>query len=458
MSEKNRVARFERLDRIQGSGGLKAPVRTQEGFLRVDGRIARVGIQVYRKQDGSEFRELRLPEEVFDEESLASFRLVPVTNRHPPVLLTADNAKQYAIGALGQDVRKDGEWVAASMLLHDAAAIADAEAGRSQLSNGYTCELDPSQDPELAQKWGRYDAIQRRIRGNHCALVDSARAGPGAALRLDGDAACTLDFFDAVDPVLVSPEQLTKTENPKMPIKVKLDGGFEIEVNDANAEAAIRRTIEEARQDGLNKAKAEKERADKAELELAEERRKLSASQAELDTLKNKAKADGEGMVKCDECGASGKIDGVECKGCEGKGEFKKADALDPKRRADSLERMVERAAAARAKLLQVAQAELGANENFDGKSNLEIKKAVIKKLQPDVKLDGKDESYINHRFDFEVEALAKRPSPVAQARAAAAPVPAPGQTGQRADEKPSDPEAARKAMEARVLENNRKK
>jgi hypothetical protein len=176
------VSRVHRLDRAQP---LAPPQRTLEGYLRVDGRVARIGIQEYRDGAGNVRRELRLPEEVFAPESLASFHLVPVTNGHPSSLLDASNAKSYAIGAVG-DVRRDGDYVAASLLIHDARAIADIQAGRQQLSNGYTCELDDTPGVWNGQ---RYDSVQRGIRGNHLAIVDVARAGPEARLRLDaGDA------------------------------------------------------------------------------------------------------------------------------------------------------------------------------------------------------------------------------------------------------------------------------
>lgn len=283
-----RVGRYERLD----ATSLKPPVRMDNGFMRVEGRIARVGIQTYHKADGSISRELRLPEEVFHPDSLASFAQLPVTNCHPPGMLTAKNAKKYAVGSVGENVRQDGDFVAAPLMLHDDDAIAAVEGGRSQLSNGYSCELDPTQDPELTAKWGKYDAIMRNIRGNHVALVDIARAGPGASLRLDAYGELALECDSVV---------IDEAEKVTMPIKFKVDG-FEIEVADSNAQSVIERAIatQRDRADAAEKAVTElksenevyktkiKDSADekaKWDADLSDKVRKLSALGAEVAKL-----------------------------------------------------------------------------------------------------------------------------------------------------------------------------
>jgi hypothetical protein len=252
-----RVGRYEKLD----AASLRPPKRMDNGFLRVEGRIARVGVQEYRRADGSVHRELRLPEEVFDAESLASFHCLPVTNQHPPGMLTAKNAKKFQVGSVGESVRQDGEYVAASLMITDAEAIEAVENGRSQLSNGYSCEMDETQDPALIAQWGKYDSIQRKIRGNHVATVDIARAGPGASLRLDSDDAMTLNY----DSVVIE-------ESAEMH-KFTMDG-LAIEVADANAQAIIERAVN-----------AQRERADAAEVRATENAAKATAYEAEIKKL-----------------------------------------------------------------------------------------------------------------------------------------------------------------------------
>src|SRR5690606_38431799 len=97
-----RVVRFD-------IGSLKPAKRHPAGYLEVDGYLTRIGVFVYRNPDGSERREFRPPEEVFKGSSLASFARIPVTDGHPPTLLDAANAAQYARGLVGDVVGRDGD-------------------------------------------------------------------------------------------------------------------------------------------------------------------------------------------------------------------------------------------------------------------------------------------------------------------------------------------------------------
>lgn len=391
-SAQPRVNRFERIDR----GALKPPVRMDNGFLKVEGRIARTGTQIYRDAQGKDFIELRLPEEVFAKDSLESFHLVPVTNTHPPGLLTSGNAKLYSVGALGQDAHRDEDFVASSLMLTDADAIISAEAGRCQLSNGYSCELDYTQDPKLVEQYGRYDAIQRKIRGNHCALVDFARAGPEARLRLD-DAARAANFGQHDEVPVASSSNLTNpTENRTMPIKTKLDG-MEIEVDSSNSVAIIERAIEKARADGEAKAKSEKDRADKAELELVAAKKSLAEVKDCADKAKVQAELDAAKMEKCDTCGGSGEVKGKDgekkdCKDCDGKGKFKADSWLDAEVRNARIDRLAAQRGMERASILAVGGEHLSKNIEMDAMSNNQIKRLVVEKLRPGfIKADDED-------------------------------------------------------------------
>lgn len=168
--------------RYDKASPLSKPVRLPNGFLRVDGYLTRTGIFVYQDAAGKQVRELRLPEEVMHADTLASFALVPVTNDHPPEMLTADNAKQYAVGSVSEAVRPEGDKVRASLMITDAAAIEALDAGKSELSCGYTADVSIESGVWQGQP---YDAVQRNIRGNHVALVDAGRAGPACAIRMD---------------------------------------------------------------------------------------------------------------------------------------------------------------------------------------------------------------------------------------------------------------------------------
>jgi len=159
------------------------PRLTKDGYLVASARVARTGIQIY---DGEQFgrsgtvRVYRPESEVFDKATLATFAHRPMTNDHPDDFVTADNWREHAIGYSGDEVARDGEYVRVPLIMTDAAAIADWQAGKRQLSMGYTAEIvfEPGTTPDGEQ----YDAVQKTIRNNHVALVDAARAGPEARI------------------------------------------------------------------------------------------------------------------------------------------------------------------------------------------------------------------------------------------------------------------------------------
>jgi hypothetical protein len=174
-------------------GELGEPQRLDNGYLKTSGRITRTGVFNYIGVDGAIRRELRLPEEVFKADSLESFGLMPMTNGHPPKNLTADDTHRYQVGTVNGP-HQDGRFVAGDILLTKTDAIEAAEGGKRQLSCGYSCELEMT--PGFHEDFGRYDAIQRNIRGNHVALVDSARGGRDLTIRLDRADGIMVDHED----------------------------------------------------------------------------------------------------------------------------------------------------------------------------------------------------------------------------------------------------------------------
>lgn len=166
-----------------------------------DAYISRAGIFEYEEWKGGKKhirRELRPLEEVSNPESLKSFAQVPVTNDHPRVgNLSPKTAKEYMVGATGDRVTMDSDpegkgrdHVRTSVMVADGETIRDMDSGKIEVSSGYTCDLDET--PGVHPVWGPYDAVQRNIRGNHVAIVDSARGGRTVRVRMDA--------FAIVDP------------------------------------------------------------------------------------------------------------------------------------------------------------------------------------------------------------------------------------------------------------------
>lgn len=252
------VQRFDR-----GTVASGTVVRTDEGYLEADAVISRAGVFRYTLSDGTVRRELRPPDEVFAPDALASFQMVPMTNGHPGpreddglALVNAQNSKRLAVGWTGERVRQDGLFLRARLRLTDASAIRAVENGRRELSCGYTARLDMTPGTFMGEP---YDAIQREIRGNHLAIVDVARAGREAALRLDGE--------QVTEEASMSDRKMTT---------VKVDGlDYEAAPEVANALAKA-----QARLDSL--AADLKTKADEADATKA----KLDSATTELETLK----------------------------------------------------------------------------------------------------------------------------------------------------------------------------
>jgi len=114
---------------------------TAEGFLRVDARLTRTGVFTYGDAEGNTWGELRSPEEVFDGDSLRSFEMVVLTDDHPQDFVDASNVKEVQVGHVGTDVRKDGDYVIASIVITDPQVIRSIADGKVELSCGYTAQV-----------------------------------------------------------------------------------------------------------------------------------------------------------------------------------------------------------------------------------------------------------------------------------------------------------------------------
>jgi hypothetical protein len=158
---------------------------TDEGYLVAPGVLARTGVQVYRARelglDGGdkEVRLYRPPEEVFAEDSVLSFEGKPITMDHPPTDVVADNWRKYAVGDV-RDVKHENGLMTGTLIIRDKAAVRAVLDGKCALSNGYSFDFDPT--PGKAPDGSAYDAVQRQVRGNHTAIVDTARGGPACRI------------------------------------------------------------------------------------------------------------------------------------------------------------------------------------------------------------------------------------------------------------------------------------
>ena len=165
-------------------GQVTKSEKTDEGYLKVWCKAARVGTQLYTRGDGSQVREYRPEDEVSDPDSLASFGMKAVTLNHPKVLLDSKTTKFHQVGHAGSHVRFSDGFVEVALVITDQDAITSIERGDTQeVSAGYRVDYDPT--PGVTPTGESYDGIQRNIKVNHIALVSRGRAGRNARLLLD---------------------------------------------------------------------------------------------------------------------------------------------------------------------------------------------------------------------------------------------------------------------------------
>lgn len=216
---------------------------TSDGYLTASVRVARTGVQYYAGieidpknehglRDRGRVGVYRPESEVFSKDSLATLAHRPVTVDHPPVTVDASNWKTYAVGQVGDEVARDGDFIRVPMTLMDSAAIDAVNKGKRELSAGYLCSLDFVDG--VSENGEKYSAVQRGIVFNHLSVVDRARAGSQARIGDDANKWGT------------SPIPTTDTENKGMTLKIVQVDGLPIETTDAGAQAIAKLTADKA--------------------------------------------------------------------------------------------------------------------------------------------------------------------------------------------------------------------
>lgn len=378
---------LKRFDNIDNSQWMTIPFeRTAEGFLKGRAIVTSIGVFTYKRKDGTIQRELRLPDEVFSIETLNSMKLKPVTLNHPTELVTSDNADKLQVGSLGDNpsrTKQETKWngnpvpwteitdginCAIDMIITKKDAIDAVLNGKDNLSMGYTCDLEMAQ-PGATWCGVEYDFIQRNIRYNHCAIVDSARAGDNAKIELRAD---------SEDAVLE--DMVIKTDGgTKMLRKINLDG---IEC--------------QADEEVLHALSKEKARADQAENDACESKKKVETADKKVADMEKKVT---EMEKRVSELEAERDAAKEKKDAAEAELEKVKSDSTDPKRLDEAV----------KAKIELLHNAERAKVEVKEDMSDLDIKKAIITSQFPKANFDGKDDVYIQARYDSAVEMMVEK-------------------------------------------------
>lgn len=305
--------------------------------------LTRTGVFLYDGPNGSTIRELRLPEEVFHADALATLRSAPLTDeRHRTV--TVDNWRETAIGHIDGDVRQDGQFVAAIVKVTDKDSIARVDAKEvCELSCGYQCDIEQTSGTWEDQD---FDVIQRNMRYNHVALGPENWGRAGNAVRLH------IDHTDSKDQPLLG-----------------------CHYSEVKSQTQLRADTHEPGTEPMT----------------PEEKARFDAMEAELALLK-KAPLTAPADPRVD--ALTGQIAGLNATVVRLTGEV--AQAQDP-RRLDAL-------VSARSALVTVATKVIGSefrSTKADGsvKSDLEVQSECIVKIDPAAKLDGKSVEYVQGVF-----------------------------------------------------------
>jgi len=317
------------------------------GFLSFLANLSRTGIFSYQQiaPDGtiSILRQLRLPDEVFAEETMASLAGLPITNNHPKELVSPENASDFIVGMASDTPKRvfapvqgdDEEYIQQRLTIFDGDTlemIRNKE--KNQMSLGYSCELDFT--PGL-YKGQNYDAIQRNIRVNHGSIVNRARGGSSCKILLDGkETVVNVDGFSSDD----DNKNLKERD-----VKITFAGKEYDEAGVTTLLDSLQKTINEGGE--LN-----------------------SAKQKELDKL----------TAICDDMKSQIKIQDADNNAAEFRAAVKKRVELESKG----------------AKVL--------GDVNMDSLSDREIKEKVIEKLRPATVLEDKSDEYVEARFEICVE------------------------------------------------------
>ena len=365
---------------------------TPEGYLIDNPILTRVGIFEYHNPDGTIRREL--PEEVFAAESLASYKGKPVILTHEAGLVDVDNVQQEHIGTILSEGIQDGDNVRAQIVIHDAESL---DYGLRELSLGYT--QTPDETPGV---WNGqpYDAIQRNIQINHLALVEKARAGEQARLNIDGEEQGGNQMSKA------RKDGLTPEEIARLVEEYKQRQAQRMENTNPTADEGTNpdeQTTDEDEADPVKEVKDRRDRRDASgDCETMDEASGVIAQQDEdiqklLDFI-----AQLQAKIDFDEASAEeeAKTDN------EGETAEANADEEEPQENPlnmDSIDAYVNQ---------KIELIRLGDKLNLDGIETMkpmDAKKAIIKKVHPNIRLDGKDTAYINAMFDIAKESVGKR-------------------------------------------------
>ena len=369
---------------------------TEEGYFVDHPILTSCGIFEYTNPDGSIRRELRLPEHVFSKKSLETYKGKPIIITHDAGIVDKDNVDSEQIGTILSEAYRDGDDVRAEIIIHNTDAMKDS--GLKELSLGY--DLDLIEEPG---EWRGepYDAIQTNIVINHLALVGTARAGKKARLNVDSSdeqipkgGKIVMKHIDAE----LTPEEMKQAiADFKAKKEAEDNGNTDSRDNPEDNADCGNKDGEGEGKSPEEIAAAIKERRENAD-EDAEPKKVIAQQDEDIDkllavveALVAKLKA---GNTDGDDNGGDGEENPDNTDSSEDESKSMNADSVD----------------AIISKKLEICR--VGDKLRMDGLETMNIKdgkKAIIKKVYPDMRLDGKSDAYVDACYDMALGEVNKR-------------------------------------------------
>ncbi len=388
---------------------------TEEGYLIDHPILTSCGIFEYTNPDGSIRRELRLPEHVFAKESLATYKGKPIIITHDAGVVNKNNVDDEQIGTILSEGYQDGDNVRAEIIIHNSDAM--QKCGLRELSLGYN--LDLIEEPG---EWNgeHYDAIQTNIIINHLALVANARAGEQARLNIDSSEEPTLKGGKAGMKKTAKSAKTTSKVAGKKTVG-RFDGTLTPEemeeaiamycqakgMDSEGAEEEVALDAEET----VAKVQENKDRRDEEgePADLEDAIKVIAQQDADIESLLEviqqlKAEAGVEAIDSEDETNTDeSEEENADAEENTDEGEETNADAEEKTTNADSTDKLIRQR-------LEICR--VGDKLNMDGLETMsvqEAKKAIIRKVMPNMRLDSKGSAYIDAAYDIVVERVNAR-------------------------------------------------
>lgn len=384
---------------------------TEEGYLVDHPIVTRCGIFEYAKPDGGIRYELRLPEEVFSEKSLASYEGKPIIITHAAGEIDKNNVHEEQIGTILSKGYRDGENVRCKIVIHNTDAL--KKCGLKELSLGYGLNLDETPGEYNGQK---YDAIQRDIEVNHLALVAEARAGDRARLNIDHKDVYKKKNYLKGGPVMFTGKGKKKSRMDSGLTPEELEEAIALFKAQRAGNADEGETEEAPKMDADDIVSGVRERKDRRDSEeeqmdaeevIAEQESDIEALLNVIDELQaaNDMSAADEGDVPDNMDGG----DNPDPDNADGDdfGENMDEDDAGKQVNMDEIDKAVSRRLRDYLDVCRIAD-----RLNLDGVENmslLEARKKVVKAVSPKLNLDGKSDSYINAAYDIAKQNAAGR-------------------------------------------------